>query len=257
MSDLQIHLFLFGPLNNYGILIHDPVSNETVSVDCGDASLTREALDARGWKLNQIWITHHHPDHTAGVAEVKKLTGATVTGPVEKSKPIAGIDRHVWQGDVLTLGGHRVDVIATPGHTLDLVNYYLPDDGMLFTGDTLFTLGCGRLFEGTPAQMSESLAKLGKLPASTKVYGGHEYTATNMAFCKDLHLQEPTLDIRMAHLQALLDRGEPTIPSTIGEELSFNPFMRLNDANIRKAVGMEGGAEHEVLGALRERRNAY
>ncbi|MGB7431306.1 MAG: hydroxyacylglutathione hydrolase [Ahrensia sp.] len=216
---------LHGPLQNYGIVLHDADSGETACVDAGEAAPILEVLEAEGWRLTQLWVTHHHNDHVAAIKEVKAATGCTVFGPSDSRVPIAGLDRHVAGGDAISLGKHRVEVWHTPGHTLDMLNYYLPDAGVYCAGDTLFPMGCGRLFEGTADTMFDSFAKLKTLPLQTEVYAAHEYTVSNAEFAAAHRAENGAIAARLKEVLAMRARGEPTIPTTIGRELETNPFM--------------------------------
>lgn len=230
---------LHGPLQNYGIVIHDKDSGETACVDAGEAAPIIEVLEKNGWSLTQLWLTHHHGDHVAAVQELKAHTGCTVFGPADSHVPIAGIDTYIKGGDTITLGGHSVEVWHTPGHTLDMLNYYLPDAGVYCAGDTIFPMGCGRLFEGTAAMMFDSFAKLKTLPAHTAIYGAHEYTLSNAAFAVAQMPDNDAIIERMADVRALRAADQPTIPTTIAQERQTNPFMLVETAaafaDMRKA----------------------
>jgi hydroxyacylglutathione hydrolase len=210
--------------DNYGFLAHDSASGRTACVDTPEASAILAALDEADWSLDLILNTHWHPDHAGGNAEVKAATGAQIVGPAEVRR-IAPLDREVVEGDVVMLGETRFDVIACGGHTLGHIAYFDAADEIAFVGDTLFALGCGRLFEGEPEQMWASLQKLAALPDDTRVYCAHEYTASNARFALSVD-QGPELARRA---QAVFDaraRGEPTVPTTIGLERATNPFLR-------------------------------
>ena len=252
MSDLQFHQF---PClsDNYGVLVHNPDSGETFSVDAPDADAVLAACGDTGWKLTHILVTHHHDDHVQGIAKVKAETGAMVIGPANPQ--IADIDRTVAEGDTIDLVGEAVQVIATPGHTLDMLNYYLPKAGAVFAGDTLFAMGCGRVFEGTPAMMWDSMKKLMALPPETKVYCGHEYTLANAKFSMTVDGTNPDLVKRLAEVEALRAAGQPTLPTTIGLELKTNPFLRAADPAIRANLGMDNDGDAEVFTEIRERKN--
>lgn len=256
MTRFQIHLFPYGS-DNYGVLIHAPDTGETAMIDAGDAGAARAALASTGWRLSHILITHHHGDHTAGLADIKAETGCTVIGPREMSKPIAGIDVRVWDGDTFDFAGQGVRVIATPGHTTDMVNYYFPAQNAVFTGDTLFTLGCGRLFEGTPDMMWHSLSKLAILPPDTAVYGSHEYTLANAAFAETIEPDNPDLVARIAEVKALRAKGLPTVPSTIGHERATNPFLRASSPLIRARLGLTSATDAEVFAEIRSRKDRF
>ncbi len=239
--------------DNYGVLVHDAASNTTISVDAPDAGAVRDALAEKGWTLTHILVTHHHADHTQGIDELKTVTGCTVIGP--DNSEIVGVDRKVADGDVLQLAGDTVSVIATPGHTLDMLNFHFVNAGVLFAADTLFALGCGRVFEGTPEMMWQSLSKLAKLPGETVVYCGHEYTQANAKFSLTIDGGNKALQDRAAQIDEMRARGEPTVPTTIALELETNPFLRASDPQIRKNLGMEAASDSEVFAEIRERKN--
>jgi len=224
--------------DNYGVLLHCPSSLQTASIDCGDANATQQALAAKGWSLTDIWVTHHHADHTEGVVELKQASGARVVGPNRAESPIQGIDEVLAGGDTFTFAEQPVQVLHTPGHTLDMLNYYLPQEALLFSGDTLFTLGCGRLFEGDAAMMWESLAKLIALPDNTAVYGSHEYTVANAAFAVTVDPNNDALQARVGDITRMRANNEPTVPTVLSDELKTNPFLRANDASIRQTLGL-------------------
>ena len=222
---------LHGPLANYGIVIHDEASGMTACVDAGDADPILDVLDAEGWALDQCWVTHFHPDHTAGIEALKATTGCHVYGPVGSTVPIRGLDTHVGAGDRITFGAHHVDVIATPGHTLDMINFHMADEGHVFCGDTLFVMGCGRLFEGTPAQMHQSLTRLAALPDETVVWCAHEYSLANAEFAAVCFPDNREIAARRDVIRQQREDGVPTIPSTIGMERRTNPFLLARDAD--------------------------
>ncbi len=225
MSNLEIALF---PClsDNYGLLIHDPVSGKTATIDTPDADEIMAQCEARGWTLTDIWNTHHHWDHTGGNVALKEKFGVTITGPDMIAGRIPELDKGVGEGDRFEFGDHTVHIWHTPGHTKDHIIYYVPDAGAVFVGDTLFVMGCGRLFEGTPAQMRASLAKLAALPPQTRVYCAHEYTLSNGAFAVTVEPENEALLQAIENAKALRDKGMPTVPTTIAKELETNPFMR-------------------------------
>lgn len=252
MSKLQIHQFTCLH-DNFGVLVHDAKSGQTICIDAPDAKAVDAALNDKGWKLTHILLTHHHTDHVQGVTELKARHGCVVIGP--DNPVIADIDTKVAGGDVLQLAGDAVTVIATPGHTLDMLNFHFAKAGVIFTADTLFALGCGRIFEGTPAQMWASLCKLMVLPAQTQVYCGHEYTLANARFALNIDPENKALQKRAGEIEALRALGKPTVPTSIGLELATNPFLRANDASIRRHLGMESASDAEVFAEIRERKN--
>lgn len=211
--------------DNYGFLAHDAASGDTACIDTPDAAAIRAALAETGWRLTHILNTHWHPDHAGGNAEIKAATGCQVVGPAEVERIGAAPDRIVGEGEVVMLGETRFQVLETGGHTLGHVSYYAAADRVAFVGDTLFALGCGRLFEGTPAQMWESLGKLAALPDEVAVYCAHEYTAANARFALSVDA-DPALKARAVAIFAARQRGEATVPTTIGLEKATNPFLR-------------------------------
>jgi len=220
--------------DNYGFLIRDAATGRTAAIDTPDAGAILRELDKLGWGLDLILNTHWHGDHAGGNAEVKAATGASIVAPPEVEKTSA-VDRRVADGDVIMLGETRLDVLATGGHTLGHVSYVDAADQIAFVGDTLFALGCGRVFEGTPEQMWASLTRLAALPEATTVYCAHEYTAANARFALSVD-DGPALKARAAAVFAARERGEPTVPTTIGAEKATNPFLRAGDAQAFAAV---------------------
>ncbi|HKT53549.1 MAG TPA: hydroxyacylglutathione hydrolase [Caulobacteraceae bacterium] len=214
--------------DNYGFLARDEATGETACVDTPDAGAILRELDQLGWRLSLILNTHWHPDHAGGNAELKARTGATVVAPAEVER-ISAIDRKVTAGEVVALGQSQFSVIDTGGHTLGHVTYYDAADGIAFVGDTLFALGCGRLFEGTAEQMWASLSRLAALPGDTAVYCAHEYTASNARFALSID-QDPVLKTRAEAVFAARERGEPTVPTTIAMEIATNPFLKAGGA---------------------------
>jgi hydroxyacylglutathione hydrolase len=212
--------------DNYIWLVHDPDSGETMVVDPAEADPVLAEADKRGWTISAIWNTHWHPDHTGGNAAIKQATGAPVIAPAAEAAKIPTADRLVAEGDIVMLGKHAATVLETPAHTAGHINYHFADDAAVFTGDTLFAMGCGRLFEGTAAQMYANLQRLADLPPETSVYCAHEYTLSNARYA---HVAEPdnraTAD-RLLEVEAMRERGEATVPTTIALERATNPFMR-------------------------------
>lgn len=239
--------------DNYVYLAHDQESQATAVVDPAVADPVFEELDRRGWTLTHILNTHHHFDHVGGNEEIKARTGCTIVGPRADRDRIPGIDIEVGEGDTYALGNAVAQVYDVPGHTRGHIAYWFVDSDALFCGDTLFSMGCGRLFEGTAETMWPSLQKLMKLPESTRVYCAHEYTAANGAFALSVEPGNPDLQARMAEVEALRAKDRPTVPSTLGVELRTNPFLRPTSPEIQASVGLPGG---ELVEVFRRTRNA-
>ncbi|MEM9600769.1 MAG: hydroxyacylglutathione hydrolase [Pseudomonadota bacterium] len=229
MADIQIHLF---PClsDNYGILVHDPESGRTAAIDTPDAAEIARQCEAKGWTLTDIWNTHWHPDHTGGNKALKRRYDAHIYGPGKIDGRIPGIDTKLGEGDSFDFGAHPVCVMETPGHTLEHIVFYLEAASACFVGDTLFTLGCGKLFEGTPEQMWESFGKILGLPEATKLYCAHEYTLSNATFAQSVDGGLPALETAVKRYQSMRDRGEPTVPTTVAMERATNPFWLAGSA---------------------------
>lgn len=216
--------------DNYVWLVHDPDSEETVVVDPAVADPVLRAADERGWRISQIWNTHWHPDHIGGNDAIRRRTGCIVTAPAAEAAKIPHIDRAVGEGDTVRIGGHVAHVLEVPAHTAGHIAYHLAADGAVFVGDTLFAMGCGRLFEGTAAQMFANMQRLAALPDDTAVYCAHEYTLSNGRFAAVAEPDNRAIAERLAEVEAARARGEATVPTTIGAERATNPFMRAADA---------------------------
>ena len=212
--------------DNYIWMAHDDASGETIVVDPAEAAPVLAEADRRGWRIDQIWNTHWHRDHTGGNAAIKAATGCTVTGPAAEAAKIPTLDRTVGEGDVVRIGAVAAQVLEVPAHTAGHIAYYLPDAGIAFVGDTLFAMGCGRLFEGTPEQMWASLSRLSALPPETRVYCAHEYTQANGRYALVAEPDNQALIDRMRAVDEARARGEATVPTTIALERATNPFMR-------------------------------
>ena len=211
--------------DNYAWLVHDTDSGETMAIDPGEAAPLIAAADARGWRIGHVWTTHWHPDHTGGNAAMK-AQGATVTGPAAEAAKIPTLDIAVTEGDTVALGRHVAHVMTVPGHTQGHVAFHFADDGVIFTGDTLFAMGCGRLFEGTPADMFANMQRYALLSDETEVFCGHEYTQSNGRYALVAEPDNADIVARMAEVDAARAKGEPTVPTTIGRERATNPFLR-------------------------------
>ena len=241
--------------DNYSVLLHEPETGETAVIDAPSASAIKAALAERGWRLNHLFITHHHTDHTGGINELKAHYGASVTGPEAEADRIPGLTRVVKAGSQLEFAGHPIEVLETPGHTLGHITYYFPDDGVAFTGDTLFSLGCGKVFEGDPQMMWESVSKIAALPGDTKIYCGHEYTLNNARFAVSVEPENDALKKRVAEVEGLRAAGRPTLPTTIDVERATNPFLRPQSRAIQARLGMLGAPDWEVFARLRQLKN--
>jgi hydroxyacylglutathione hydrolase len=239
--------------DNYGFIIRDDASGRTACIDTPDPDAILAALEGEGWGLDFILNTHWHPDHAGGNAALKAATGAVIVGPQEVTR-ISSLDRLVVDGDVVELGETRFEVIDTGGHTLGHITYFDAADGIAFVGDTMFALGCGRLFEGTPQQMWRSLGRLAALPDDTKVYCAHEYTAANARFALSVD-PDPALRRRADQIFAARERGEATVPTTIALEKATNPFLRA--PQLAAGLGKAGVPDHEAFAAVRAAKDIF
>ena len=216
--------------DNYIWLAHDATSGETVVIDPAEAAPVLAEANKRGWTIGQIWNTHWHPDHTGGNAEIKAATGCTITGPADELARIPTLDVQVGEGDTVRLGAFTGKVLEMPAHTAGHIVFHLSDPGMIFVGDVLFAMGCGRLFEGDASQMWANMQRLAALPPETVVYCAHEYTQSNGRYALVAEPDNQAVADRMVEVDALRARGEPTVPTTIGQERATNPFMRAGSA---------------------------
>ena len=253
---LDIHQFSYGD-DNYGVLLHCRNSGETAMVDAGDAEAGEQALARTGWSLSQIWITHHHGDHTAGLTALKAAHNAQVIGPATGKSQVTGLDQQVTDGEHFIFASRAVRVLTTPGHTLDMTNFYLPSEKLVFTGDTLFAMGCGRLFEGDAPMMWASLNKLMALPDDTTIYCSHEYTVANAAFALSIDPKNKILQQRKIEVEALATSKIPTIPTNLSLEKMTNPFLRANDPDIREALHMFHATSEAVFSEIRKRKDNF
>jgi len=252
----QTHLFLCLK-DNFGVLVHDPASGATAAVDAPEAAPVETALKATGWRLTDILVTHHHGDHTAGIDELKRHHGCLVTAPRKEAARIPGVDRTVGEGDTVSVGSLSARVIETPGHTAGHVSYWFEQDRLAFVGDTLFSIGCGRVLEGTPEMMWQSLKKLRALPDDTQIFCGHEYTQANIRFARTVEPNNAELAARAAQVEKLLAKGDPTIPAGMGDEKAANPFLRADHPEVAAAIGMAGQSPVEVFAEIRARKNKF
>jgi hydroxyacylglutathione hydrolase len=256
MAALQIYQF---PClsDNYGVLIHDPDANVTASIDAPEASRVMAALADKGWRLTHVLTTHHHGDHTGGNVELKAATGCRIIGPRNEAAKVPGIDDKVGGGERFAFGTHQIEVLDTPGHTAGHITYVIPSAKVAFVGDTLFALGCGRVIEGTPQMMWDSLRKLMALPKETAVYCGHEYTQANAKFALSIEPDSAALQQRAKAVDEVRAAGKATLPTTIGLELETNPFLRPHVPAIQRLLGLEGRPEWEVFREIRARKNRF
>ena len=243
--------------DNYAVLVHDPESKSTLLVDAPIATPVLHILEDNNWKLTHILLTHHHHDHIGGLAALQGVTGATIYGPEESMSRVQTIETGVNDGDKIKFGDLDIMVIATPGHTRDHLSFWIPDAELAFTGDTLFAMGCGRVFEGTMEDMWSSLDRLAKLPPETTIYCGHEYTLSNGEFCLTIEPDNELLQQRMETVRAQRERGEPTIPTTLLDELTTNSFLRANNAEVKEALGMADASDLEVFTEIRSRKDNF
>lgn len=256
MADLQIELFI-ARSDNFGVLIHDPESGRTASIDAPEEAPIVAALERRGWYLTDIFTTHHHQDHVEANLALKAKYDCEITGPKNEADKIPGLGFAFGDGGAFVWAGRPVMVIETPGHTAGHICYYLPDDHLLFSADTLFALGCGRLFERPARDMWTSLSKLKELPEETTVYFGHEYTLANARFAVTVDPRNDELLARARDIESLRAEGKFTAPTTLGLELRTNPFLRADDSEIRKHLAMEGAEDWEVFAEIRSRKDNF
>ncbi len=243
--------------DNYGVLLHDPSNGATAAIDAPEAAPIEAALKETGWRLTDILVTHHHGDHTGGIVDLKKRYACRVIAPRKEAQKIPGVDVTVREGDIVTVGTLVGRVIETPGHTSGHIAYWFKSEKLVFVGDTLFSIGCGRLLEGNPETMWQSLLKLRNLPADTQVYCGHEYTAANVHFALTIEPKNAALRSRAEEVVRLCSAGKPTIPTTIGAEKTANPFLRADLHSVASAVGLEGGPAVQVFATIRARKDKF
>lgn len=243
--------------DNYGFLIRCSETGEAASIDSPDGkALIAEAARA-GWHIGQIWNTHHHWDHTGGNADIAQHYGASITAPAAEAARIGRVDTAVSPGDRVRLGALEAEVIDTGGHTLGHIAYWFESENILFSGDALFALGCGRLFEGTPGQAQAGLARLRALPDATQVYCAHEYTASNARFARSIDPGNAALAAYAAEVEAARKAGTPTIPFALGRDKQANPFLRWDDAGLRGRLGLAGASDAEVYAAIRKAKDSF
>src|SRR4029077_6406340 len=226
--------------DNFGVLLHDPESGATAAIDAPEAAAVEGALQAKGWRLTGILVTHHHHDHTGGIEELKHRYRCRVVAPDAEADGIPEVDETVREGDLVRVGGLEARVIETPGHTAGHISYVLASEKLVFVGDPLFSIGCGRVIEGTPEMMWQSLLKLRGLADDTRIYCGHEYTMANIRFAKTIEPDNTVLAERAREVDKLRGESKPTIPSTLAQEKAANPFLRADLPELAKAVSLAG-----------------
>jgi len=252
----QVRLFMCLK-DNFGALLHDPGSGKTAAIDAPEAAPVEAALKTAGWTLTDILVTHHHGDHTGGIAELKARHRCRVVAPEGEAGGIPDVDETVKEGDTVRVGGIEGKVIETPGHTMAPSTLHFPADKLVFAGDTLFSIGCGRVIEGSMEAMWQSMLKLRALPDDTRLYCGHEYTLANIKFAKTIETDNASLIAREMHVQRLIADKRPTLPSTMGEEKAANPFLRADLPEVAQAVGMAGAPAADVFAEIRNRKNRF
>ena len=243
--------------DNYGYLIRDMSTGAVAAIDTPDAERINQELAAAGWRLTHILNTHWHPDHAGGNLALKEKWGCRIFGPEGEAAKIPGLDTPVGDGDVVMLGKSRGQVIETPGHTLGHIIYHFADDKAAFVGDTIFALGCGRLFEGTPTQMWSSLSRIAAMAPDTKLYCAHEYTQANARFAVTADPHNEALLKRAKEIDAARARGEATVPTNVALELATNPFLRAKDAGVQAAMGLVGADPVAVFAEVRKRKDNF
>ena len=243
--------------DNYAFLIHDDTTGRTALVDAPEVAPIREALDSRGWSLSDLLITHHHYDHVDGVEGLREIYGCRVIGARADEARLPPLDLAVAEGDVEGICGEDTHIFDVSGHTVGHIAFYMPGPGYLFSADSLMALGCGRLFEGSPAQMWQSLLKLRDLPDETTLCSGHEYTAANAAFARTIEPDNTDLISRIQEVEAARAAGQPTVPSNLGLEKRTNPFLRADTSDLQSAIGMTGADPAEVFAEVRKRKDNF
>lgn len=243
--------------DNYVYLVREPDSGVVAVIDPAEAGPVERALKERGWTLTHILNTHHHNDHIGGNAALVKTWDATLIGPRAETRRIPGMDVTVTEGDTVTLGDQTATVYETPGHTSGHISFHFPDSRALFCGDTLFAVGCGRMFEGTPEQFWSSLEKLRRLPDDTRIFCGHEYTQSNARFARSVLPDSGALRIRAEEIDRLRAERRPTIPSTLGEEKRTNPFLMADDPAFAASLGLAGATPSDVFAETRRRKDSF
>jgi len=243
--------------DNFGVLLHDTKTGATAAIDAPEAAPVEAVLQATGWRLSDILVTHHHRDHTGGIEELKERYGCRVVAPQAEADGIPEVDETVRENDTIRVGGLEARVLETPGHTAGHITYFFPADKLCFAGDTLFSIGCGRVIEGNNETMWQSLLKLRALPDDTHVFCGHEYTAANVRFAKTIEPDNAALKAREQEVARLIADKKPTIPSLLGDEKAANPFLRADVPEVAAKIGLAGRPAWQVFAEIRERKNKF
>ncbi|MEM9146913.1 MAG: hydroxyacylglutathione hydrolase [Pseudomonadota bacterium] len=243
--------------DNYAYLVRDAASGQVAVVDAPEAGPIIAALEARDWGLDQIWVTHHHGDHTDGVEALRERFGAKVVGHGADSARLPRLDAAVTEGDSVSLGETTAQILDVSGHTIGHIAFWLEADQAAFTADSLMALGCGRVFEGTHAMMWESLSKFAPMPDETRIYSGHNYGKANGRFAQSIEPKNAALAARLDRIAAADASGEPIVPSTLAEERATNPFLRAVEPEVKALVGLAGGDDAAVFGEIRRRKDRF
>jgi hydroxyacylglutathione hydrolase len=243
--------------DNYAYLIHNAATGETALIDVPEAAPILAVISARNWSLSNILITHHHDDHIQGTAEIVAATGAQVTGAKADAHRLPPLNHQVSDGDTITVCGHACHILDVSGHSIGHVAFHIPTADLVFTADSLMALGCGRLFEGTPAQAYASLMKLAALPGDPWVCSGHEYTAGNARFAATLEQGNPALISRIADVTVRREKGQPTVPSRLSDERATNPYLRAHLPALKSAVGLPNADAVTVFTEIRARKDRF
>ena len=243
--------------DNYAYLLHDAASGHTTLIDAPEAAPILNALAARGWHLDQILLTHHHSDHIEGIPEILTATDASVLGARADAHRLPPLTRALVEGDTIAIGSEIAQVLDVSGHTLGHLAFYLPDAALAFTADSLMAGGCGRLFEGTPAVMWQSLSKLAALPGETLICSGHEYTTSNLAFAASIEPANPALLARITRVAKARAEGRATVPAPLSDELATNPFLRARLPHVKASVGLPDATDAAVFAEIRARKDRF
>lgn len=243
--------------DNYAYLAHDPATGATAAIDVPEAGPILQALDKQGWRLSLVLLTHHHADHVQGLNELLSHHSAQVIGAAADAHRLPPLDRAVSEGDHIEIGSEGGSVIDVSGHTVGHLAFHFPQSAAVFTADSLMAMGCGRVFEGTMAQMFESLNKISSLTPQTTIYSGHEYTETNVKFARTVDPDNAALISRSKEISVARAAGQPTVPTILADELATNPFLRAGDAGIQAHLGMTGSDPVDVFAEIRARKDRF